>query len=281
MSKVSRRGLVAPLLCIAACSATTSNTRPVQAPTGPVVVNTAAVPPPTAPGTGARVRVVHASPDGMAANVVVYLDNQSSPAIPNIQYRQAVGYVEAAAGPHSVQARLPGFPPTSPPVLSWNTPSFAAGHAYTIVAHGLASDLSGPPVGFFALEDETTAPAPPAARARFFHALIGAHNVDICAGNAVVFGNVAYGRWGTGANGPYMLGPAGPVAFTVRTANDRAPCTGAALGNVSVTLPPGTNHTLIAVGAPSRRPSVPGEVLVCRDTPLEGPASCTPTPIAR
>lgn len=231
------------------------------------------------PGAGALVRVIHASPDTMASNVVIYLDNSPAPSIPNIAYRQAVGYQAAAAGSHLVQARLPGFAADSPPVLSWNTPAFAAGRAYTVVAYGLASELAGPPVAFAAVEDLNEAPAANVAQMRFFHALVGAPTVDLCTTGTMVFQGVRYGTWGMGQLGRYVQGPPGTAVFAARQSGG-APCAGQPLGTVQLTFAPGSNSTLIAVGriAPGRGGVTP-ELLHCTDTPLGGPSRCTPYPL--
>lgn len=234
---------------------------------------------PVAPGAGARVRVIHASPDTMASNVVIYLDNARTPAVPNIAYRQAVGYQAASAGSHLVQARLPGFAADSPPVLSWSTPAFAAGRAYTVVAYGLASELAGPPVAFAAVEDLNEGPAAPAAQMRFFHALVGAPPVDLCTTGTVVFQNVRYGTWGSAASGRYMPGPSGPAVFAVRQSGG-APCAGQVVGSVRLNFAAGSNSTLIAVGrAGAGRSNIAPDLLHCTDTPLAGPSSCTPQPL--
>jgi len=228
-------------------------------------------------GAGALVRVIHASPDTMASNVVIYLDNSRAPSIPNIAYRQAVGYQAASAGSHLVQARLPGFAADSPPVLSWNTPAFAAGHAYTVVAYGLASELAGPPVAFAAVEDLNEAPAANVAQMRFFHALVGGPAVDLCTTGTVVFQGVRYGTWGTGQMGRYVQGPPGTAVFALRQSGG-APCSGQPLGTVQMAFGPASNSTLIAVGRTGRGGVAP-DLLHCTDTPLRGPTACTPHPL--
>ena len=72
-------------------------------PSGAEVVAAA----PAAPSAIARVRVIHASPDPLAAHVAVYLDNSTTAVIPNLGYRTGVGYEAIGAGVHVVQARFP------------------------------------------------------------------------------------------------------------------------------------------------------------------------------
>lgn len=266
-----------------------------QAPTGVVYtqpptatiessggVNRGAVPQPTAPGGGSRIRVLHASPDSMASNVTIYLDNAAAPVIPSIRYRQSVGYQEASAGAHSVQVRLPGFAADSPPVLSWSTPAFQPGRSYTVIAHGLASELAGPPVSFAPVEDLGEAPAPGVAQLRFFNALVGANSVDLCTAQSVAFQSVRYGTWGTtqvpGAVGRYIPGPPGAATFVVRLGGAGAPCSGQPVGTAQVMLQGGSNATLVAVGRIGR-PAVATELLQCTDAPVPGATACTAVPL--
>lgn len=214
----------------------------------------------------------------MAAGVTAYLDNGTTP-VANLRYRAAEGYTRLPAGVHTVQARLPNMPPTAPPVLQWTTPAFQADHAYTIIAHGLASELSGPPVTF-APDEDTLAPAPAgSARVRFFHALVGAPAVDVCVGTMPAFSAVSYGQWGNGAQGHYAMAPAGNATLTVRRAGG-APCTGQPLGTVAAAVPSGANVTLVAVGRIAHgRGGVTPEVLLCQDQPLTTPSQCFASPL--
>lgn len=241
------------------------------------------LPPPTPmvnPGGMAHLRAIHASPDGMAREVTVYLDGATTPVIPSLAYRGAVGYNDVTAGTHTVQARLPGSPPTSPPALVWQTPPFQAGHSYTIIAHGLALET---PTVTFSPEEDTAATTPSGmALVRFFHALIGASPVDVCVGAVPVFANVAYGNWGTSNDRRYAQAPAGSATLQVRAAAAR-PCTGRSMGHVTATVDAGNVITLVAVGRVGRRnQAVTAELLACTDAPLAAGASssCMPLPIA-
>lgn len=274
MSHAARAAAVAVAAVFAACAQ--------QPAPQPQYAQQPAPPPPPAqpaqPAGTALVRVIHASPDPMAAGVTAYLDNGTTP-VANLTYRAAEGYTRLPAGTHTVQARLPNMPPTAPPVLQWTTPAFQPEHAYTVIAHGLASELSGPPVTFVP-EEDTLQPAPAgSARLRFFHALVGGPAVDVCLGNAAAFANVSYGQWGSGSEGRYAVAPAGNGTLTVRRAGG-APCTGQPVGSVSAAVPPGANVTLVAVGRLAHgRGAVAPEVLVCQDQPLAGPSRCAPTPL--
>lgn len=247
------------------------------APPPPVVVAAPsggeAVAAPVAPQAVARVRVIHASPDPLAAHVAVYMDNSTTAVIRDLAYRTGVGYEAIGAGAHVVQARFPSAPPTSPPVLSYNTPNFEANHWYTVIAHGLASEPQGPPVGFAPEEDPSAPIDPSRAALRLFHAVVGGPSVDACVGGAPVLAGVAYGQWSVGSNGRYGVVAPGPQQIVFRQ-HAGAPCSGRALGGVQAMLSPGANYTVVAIGRVGRIGAVTLEALVCTDSPLSGPSQC-------
>lgn len=234
--------------------------------------------PPQAPTAVARVRVIHASPDPLAAHVAVYMDNGTVPVIRDLAYRTGVGYEPIAAGPHVVQARFPSAPPTSPPVLSYNTPNFQANQWYTVVAHGLASEPQGPPVGFSPDSDPSAPLNPSGAALRVFHALVGGPPVDVCVGATPAFAGVAYGQWSNGPSGHYALVPPGMHQVTLRQ-HAGAPCAGRVLGGFQANLAVGTNYTVVALGRLAHIGGVALEALVCNDSPLAGSSQCAATPI--
>lgn len=250
---------------------------PVVMAAAPVGAEASAAPAP--PGGSARVRVIHASPDPLAAHVAVYMDNALVPVIRDLAYRTGVGYEPIAAGVHVVQARFPSAPPTTPPVLSYNTPNFVAERWYTVVAHGIASEPQGPPVGFSPEEDPGAAVDPSRAAIRVFHAVVGAPAVDICLGSTPVVANIAYGQWSTGTHGRYALATPGPSQLSVR-AHGGSPCSGRALGGFGLNLTAGANHTLVALGRVARIGGVAQEILVCNDAPLTAPTQCGVVPLA-
>ena len=187
-----------PLALMLTACAPPAATVSTQTTSGGVVTST------TQPSqAGALVRVIHASPDTLAQTVMAYLDNSQTPAVPDLNYRSAAGYTPIPAGAHSVQARVPGMLPSMPAPINWTTPELIAGHAYTIIAHGLATDLTGPQVTFSHDEDALT-PAPrDRALLRFFHALVNGGVVDVClSGSTPAFVGVAYGTFATAAGVP-------------------------------------------------------------------------------
>lgn len=235
--------------------------------------------PASAPEATARVRVIHASPDPLAAHVAVYMDNSTTAVIRDLAYRTGVGYEAIGAGAHVVQARFPSAPPTSPPVLSYNTPNFMANHYYTVIAHGLASEPQGPPVGFSPEEDPLAPIDPSRAAIRVFHAVVGAPSVDVCVGGAPLVAGLAYGQWSVGSSGRYAVAAPGMQQIALRQ-HGGAPCSGRALGGVQANLSPGTNYTVVAIGRAGRLGSVPLEALVCNDSPLVGPSQCGAVPLS-
>jgi Domain of unknown function (DUF4397) len=258
-------------LLFAAC-ASTPQTVQVAAPQQPI-----APPPPP----GALVRVIHASPEQFAQIVAAYTDNGQVPVIPELHFGAAEGYLPVPAGVHSVQARVPGMPPTGPAPVNWNTPDMAAGHVYTIIAHGLVSDLSGPQLTFAHEEDELAVSTPGRTRLRFFHALVGGGNVDVCLNGATpAFTAAAYGAFANAAGVPghYAASQPGAVTVTFRAANPAA-CTGRIVGSVPLQLVDGVSVLLVATGRIARgQTGVAPQVLLCPDTAPQA-ASCTPIPV--
>jgi hypothetical protein len=258
-------------LALAACA---------SAPPPPAAVALTAPPPAAPPPAAAFVRVIHASPDTFAQTVQAYLDNGATPAVPDLTFKSAAGYTPIPAGVHSVQARVPGMSAATPAPINWNTPDLQPGRAYTIVAHGLASDLSGPQVTFSHDEDAMTAAPAGRANVRFFHALVGGGTVDVCLnGGTPAFAAVSYGTFANAAGVPgHYAGVApGTVSVAFRgSAAGRPPCTGRVVGTVDVPLVDGSTVTLVAVGRLARPPlAVAPEVLVCTDGAPQ-PSRCSP-----
>ena len=235
--------------------------------TDPVATTVETPPPPPAP---ARVRVIHASPDAAAATVAVYLDGAATPAVASLAYKAAAGYAEVPAGVHQVAVRPAAAAADSAPVLEGPTPALAAGMSYTVIAHGLAAGT--PALAMAAAGDDGPAPDATHASLRFFHALVGVANVDIClpgatarAAGTPVFANVAYGAWG----GSWANVPAGaPVTLQIRAANEATPCSGRQAGSVSLTPTSGV-WTAVAVGRATGRPAVTKELLLLTDGSTE------------
>jgi hypothetical protein len=291
------------LVCVAALSAASCGGASVSggASAGPVSVSgsaggsvqaggtvTVGISAPPPPAQMAHLRVIHASPEPLAASVAMYVDGSGSPAVPSLNYRNAAGYLDIPAGAHNLAVRPAAAPPSSPPALEERTPPLVPDRFYTLVAHGLVGGTPGLSVA--ATVDDNVQPAAGSAHVRFFHALAGMSTVDVCLpgpqgahGPGIpVFSNVAYGLFGTAVSGQgaYAVVPSGR-AFTLQVRQmNRNACTGPIAGLVTASVPDRAVVTAVAIGNVLSNPPVPRELLVCTDAPLSGPSTCLPVPIA-
>jgi hypothetical protein len=187
---------------------------------------------PTGPSAGtAQVRVAHLSPDAPAVDVYV----NGSRAVSGAAFTDVTGYLPVPAG--SVNFRVTPAGATSPAVID-ATVTLNDGGNYTVAATGLLAGIQ-----LLVLEDDrgTTGQA----KVRFVHASPDAPAVDIAVtGGPVLFTNVPF-RQATAypqvAPSTYDLEarPAGSTAVALQV-ND-------------VTLQPGTNYTIFAVGLLSNK----------------------------
>ena len=187
---------------------------------------------PTAPSAAtAQVRVAHLSPDAPAVDVYV----NGSRAVSGAAFTDVTGYLPVPAG--SVNIRVTPAGATGPAVID-ATVSLNDGGNYTVAATGLLAGIQ--PI---VLEDDrgTTGQA----KVRFVHASPDAPAVDI----AVTGGPVLY------ANVPFRQATAYPqVAPSTYDLEARpAGSTAVALQVEDVTLRPGTNYTIFAVGLLSNK----------------------------
>lgn len=181
----------------------------------------------TAPSAGtAQVRVAHLSPDAPAVDVFV----NGTRAVAGAAFQDVTGYLPVPAG--SVNIRVTPAGTTSPVVID-ATVSLNNGGNYTVAATGYLASIQ--PI---VLEDDrgTTGQA----KVRFVHASPDAPAVDIAVtGGPVIFANV-----------PFRQATAYPqVAPSTYDLEARpAGSTAVALEVPGVTLRPGTNYTIFAVG---------------------------------
>lgn len=119
-------------------------------------------------GTG-RVRVLHASPDAPAVDVLV----DGARVLENLPFREYSEYLALPAGPHEIRVNVTG---TSTTVLQ-ATPSVAAGRDYTAIAVGYAG--KSPALDLMLLEDDNTVPAGTNIKIRVVHGAAGAPAVDV------------------------------------------------------------------------------------------------------
>ena len=181
----------------------------------------------TAPSAGtAQVRVAHLSPDAPAVDVFV----NGTRAVSGAAFQDVTGYLQVPAG--SVNIRVTPAGATSPVVID-ATVNLNNGGNYTVAATGYLASIQ--PI---VLEDDrgTTGQS----KVRFVHASPDAPAVDIAVtGGPVLFANVPF-RQATAypqvAPSTYDL-EARPAGSSV-----------VALEVPGVTLRPGTNYTIFAVG---------------------------------
>ncbi|HEU5300549.1 MAG TPA: DUF4397 domain-containing protein [bacterium] len=185
----------------------------------------------------ARVRVVHASPDAPAVDVLV----DGARAIAGLGFKAASGYASVPAGRRTFQV-FPAGTAMGTPVIEV-APTLAAGKDYTVVAFGR---LDGITPGLF--EDDNRAPAAGKARIRFIHGSPNAPAVDIAVtGGPVIFRNVAFK-----AASAYVEVDAGTYNVEARAAGTST----VALAVPGVRLEAGRTYTVIAVGLLGETPAL-------------------------
>jgi hypothetical protein len=203
----------------------------------------------TGPGGGARVRVVHASPD--APDVDVLLDDAE--VLGDVPYLTASDYLDVPAGTLNLKVNAAG---TATTVVDAGL-SLVDGTDYTVIASGLADAIE--PI---VLQDDNSAPAAGNARVRAIHAAPGAPAVDIYITTPgadlttaiplltnVQFGDVA----------DYIEAPVGDYQVRVTPTGTRT----VAIDSGTLTLSSGQVRTAIAVDAAGG--GAPFDLLVLED----------------
>lgn len=177
-----------------------------------------------------EVRVAHLSPD--APNVDVAVDG--AVVLSNVPFRAVSDYLELPSGPHNVTVTPAGA--SAPVVIDANVDVIANASA-TVAATGLLSDGDLQPLPL--IDDRMTNGQ---AKVRFVHTAPDAPAVDIAVpGGQVVpgFRNIAFRE-----SSNYVRLDAGTYDLDVRVNGTRT----VALSLEGVTLAPGTNYTVFAVG---------------------------------
>jgi hypothetical protein len=123
----------------------------------------------TAPTTG-RVRILHASPDAPAVDILV----DGNVAIEGLPYKEYTEYLPLPAGPHDIRVNVTG---TSTTVLRAN-PTVAAGTDYTAIAVGFAGGRM-PALDLLLLTDNNVVPMGENIKLRVVHAAASAPGVDV------------------------------------------------------------------------------------------------------
>lgn len=204
----------------------------------------------------AMVRVVHASPDAPAVDVLV----DGNIVFSSLAFRGITQYAPLPAGPHNIQVSPAGA--TEPVVIDADV-DLAAGTEYTVVAVGMLADIEP-----LVLTDDNSAPPAGQAKVRFVHASPDAPAVDIVvAGGPVLFDNVGFK-----GVGDYTNVPAGTYDVEARLAGTDT----VALFIPTITVNAGTVYTVFAVGLVEDEPplsplvsvdAIPGSGMTVAATP--------------
>ena len=203
----------------------------------------------TGPEGGARVRVVHASPDAPDVDVLV----DDAEVLGDVPYLTASDYLDVPAGDQTLKVNAAG---TATTVIDTDV-SLVDGTDYTVIASGLVEAIE--PI---VLQDDNSAPAAGTARVRAIHGAPSAPAVDIyvTAPGAdlettipllanVEFGDVA----------DYIEAPAGDYQVRVTPAGTTA----VVIDSGTLTLSSGQVRTAIAVDAAGG--GAPFDLLVLED----------------
>jgi hypothetical protein len=187
--------------------------------------------------TPARVRVVHASPDAPAVDILV----NDAVALSNVPFTAVSDYLSVPAGTYNVKVVPTGA--TTPVVIEADL-TVAGGTDYTVAAVGQLASIEP-----LVLVDNNAKPAMGNAHVRFVHASPDAPAVDIAVagGGPVLFGNVAFKE----AQGPIPV-PAGTYDLEVRLAGTSTvvlPLPGVAVADQTV-------YTVFAMGLAGGTPAL-------------------------
>jgi hypothetical protein len=207
-------------------------------------------------GSTASLRVAHLSPT--APNVDVYVDD--SAALEDVPFGAVSGYLDLAAGTHTVEITAAGDPETS--VFEGDV-SLEAEQSYTVAAVGELGDMADQPFEPLVLEDDNSDPGDDTARLRVVHASPDAPAVDVtvAASGDALFDGVSFGGSG------YTTVPAGE--YTVQIRGDTEGNDGDVAASFDVSLAGGQVYTAFAAGylTPDDDPrDTPFDLLVAQDT---------------
>jgi hypothetical protein len=203
----------------------------------------------TGPEGQARLRVVHASPDAPAVDVLV----DDAAALSNVEYLTASDYVELADGAHNEKVNAAG---TSTTVIDADV-DLADGTDYTVIASGLLDAIQ--PI---VLEDDNSTPAAGTARVRAIHGAPSAPAVDVyvtAPGADLEAASPALSNVAFGAVADYLEVPAGDYQVRVTPAGTKT----VVIDSGALTLTSGQVRTAIAVDAPGG--GAPFDLLILDD----------------
>lgn len=216
---------------------------------GTVFVLTSLILPGIALAAQARVRVVHASPDAPAVDVLV----NDGKAFSNAPFKGITDYASLDTGTYNIKVVPAGA--TEPVVIEADLTLEAKD--YTVVAVGKLENIEP-----LVLVDNNSAPAAGKAHVRFVHASPDAPAVDIAVKDGpVLFSNIAFKEVGA-----YLPVDAGAYDLEVRLAGTDT----VALDVPGLSLKEGTVYTVFAMGLAGGEPALmavpsvdamPGEML--------------------
>lgn len=189
----------------------------------------------TGPDGEAQLRVVHASPDAPAVDVLV----DDAVVLSNVAYLQSSSYLDVPDGERNIKVNAAG---TSTTVIDADA-DLADGSDYTVIASGLLASIE--PI---VLEDDNTAPGSGNVKVRAIHGAPSAPAVDVyvtapgadLSGATPVLTGVEFGDVAD-----YLEVPAGEYQVRVTLAGT----TTVAIDSGPITLSSGQIRTVIAVDA--------------------------------
>jgi hypothetical protein len=189
----------------------------------------------TGPEGGARVRVVHASPDAPAVDVLL----DDAEVLGGVPYLAASAYLDAPAGSRNLKVNAAG---TATTVINADL-NLVDGTDYTVIAAGPVQSIEP-----LVLQDDNSAPASGNARVRAIHGAPSAPAVDIyvtapgadLAGATPLLTSVGFGDVAD-----YLEVPAGDYQVRVTPAGSKT----VVIDSGTLTLASGEVRTAIAVDA--------------------------------
>ncbi len=132
-------------------------------------------------GTGAMLRVAHASPNAPAVDV--YAEGVAAPLLTNLAYTETSVYLDLDAGTYNIQLRGAGASPTSAPVFETGDLTVPEGAVITAVAAGLfGSNDADEMFRVIPLVEDWQDPGAGNASVRILHASADAPSVAIDVG---------------------------------------------------------------------------------------------------
>ncbi len=163
-----------------------------------------------------RVRVIHLSPT--APGVDVFVNGNPPPAIQNLAFTEATGYLDLDAGTFTFNVSASGFPP-SQSVLDIGPLDLLGGAHHTAAA----VNLLAAPIEGLAMEDNNSDPGEGNIRLRPIHAAPGVGQVDIWEVSDLQNPILLYEDVNFRDIGDYLVLPAAEYTVGFDTNNDAVP----------------------------------------------------------